>query len=469
MAPHRIPRRTFLKRAAIAGGAVVAAGAGGFGIDRLLTRGSGLSPVPSPYPTAVDTRWPIKRVVYVMLENRSFNHMFAGYPGARNTSRVGLIDNKEVPLVPAPEWLPADLPHDRSAALHDVNGGKMDGFGMFSPGDVPAVKYALSYQERDAVANWWHWAGNFVLCDHFFASANSASYPNHLYMIAGTSGGAFDNPVQSQDQLKVRTDKGLAKTWGCDSPDGAYVDLFDYDTGKKVRGSRPCFTFDTQGQQLTGKGIDWAFYAADDDEEGYIWNAYAAVAGVRNSPLWDEHIRHVDGIEDDIAADRLPSVSWVTPRYELSDHPPYSTIWAENWATEVVSAIMRSPAWRHTVIFVTWDEWGGTYDPVTPPTVDALGLGIRVPMLVISPWANRGMVDHELGEFCSPNKFVADNWGLSYLGPRVERTHNFEHVFDFGRRRSDLLAPDPLPTLKSGPLPERPPGDNVGWPPKVSY
>src|SRR6266511_2556440 len=174
MAPNRIPRRTFLKRAAVTGGAIAVAGAGGFGIKELLD-GSGR---PFQDPTVLDTRWPIKRVVYVMLENRSFNHMFGKFPGAQNVTLTGLRDGKDVPLTPAPEWLPDDLPHDRIAAITD----------------------------RDGVANWWHWAENFVLCDNFFASANSASYPNHLYMIAGTSGGAFDNPGQSREVLKIRED-----------------------------------------------------------------------------------------------------------------------------------------------------------------------------------------------------------------------------------------------------------------------
>jgi phospholipase C len=118
-------------------------------------------------------------------------------------------------------------------------------------------------------------------------------------------------------------------------------------------------------------------------------------------------------------------------------------------------------------VFVTWDEWGGTYDPVEPPRVDALGLGIRVPMLVISPWANRGMVDHEQGEFCSVNRFIADNWGLPHLTDRVRRTHNFRHVFDFRRKAGDLLDPYPLPLVKPGPLPTTPPEDNIGWPPAI--
>jgi phospholipase C len=469
MGSHRVSRRTFLKRAALAGGAAAVAGAGGFGVVELLSNGE-----PRKSPLAVDTRWPIKHVVYVMLENRSFNHMFGAFPGVTGAAKVGVVDGKEVPLITAPEWLPADLPHDRAAAVNDVHGGKMDGFGMYDPGDVPAVKYAMSVHQRDTMANWWRWAERFVLCDHVFASANSASYPNHLYMIAGTSGGAFDNPEQSPEVLQVRRDQGLAKTWGCDAPDGAKVSIYDYDVGdgdsvRPLKVVRPCFTFDTQGQQLSRDGIDWAFYAANEKETGYIWNAYAAIDGVHDSDLWDDHIRDVDGLLRDIRANRLPPVTWVTPRYEFSDHPPYSTIWAQNWATQVISAIMRSRIWKDTAVFVTWDEWGGTYDPVKPPTVDALGLGVRVPMLVISPWANRGMIDHEIGEFSSPNRFIADNWSLDHLTDRVRRTHNFEHVFDFRRKAKDLLAPDPLPILKPGPVPSTPPGDSIGWPPTISY
>jgi hypothetical protein len=90
-------------------------------------------------------------------------------------------------------------------------------------------------------------------------------------------------------------------------------------------------------------------------------------------------------------------------------------------------------------------------------------------MLVISPWANRGMIDHEVGEFCSPHKFIADNFDLAYLSERVRNTHNFEHVFDFTRAQKDLLTPDPLGLVPSGPIPKQAPADTIGWPPAISY
>jgi phospholipase C len=454
MTSRRSTRRQFLKGSLVAAGGAALAGAG-LGVRELLED----EPPPPGRPAASETQWPIKRVVYVMMENRSFDHMFGKFPGA-NGATMGVRDGEEVPLIRATEWLPGDLPHNWEGAHKSVAGGKMDGFAIT---DLAAT-WAYSQFEREDIPNYWRWAENFVLSDNFFASANSASYPNHLYMIAGTCGGAFDNPIQAPEVLAVRDAMGLKKTWGCDAPQGAYVLLIDEETGEpQEKGVRPCFSFTSQGEQLLERGVDWAFYSAEEDQVGYFWNAYAAIDKVRNTELWERHIRPVDRLLADIEAERLPAVTWVTPRYELSDHAPYSTGWAHNWVTLIVNGIMRSSMWKHTAIFLTWDEWGGAYDHVPPPTVDAIGLGIRVPMLVISPFANKGMIDHEVGEFCSPQKFIADNWGLPYLTDRVRNTHNFEHVFDFGRKPR---PPDPLPLKKDlDPVPETPPRDALEWPP----
>ena len=107
---------------------------------------------------------------------------------------------------------------------------------------------------------------------------------------------------------------------------------------------------------------------------------------------------------------------------------------------------MKSDMWMHTAIFLAWDEWGGFYDHVHPPHVDQVGLGFRVPALVISPYAKKGYIDHAEGEFSTPLRFVADNWGLPYLTKRIERTHSFEHVFRFDENpRTDA---NPLGHLK---------------------
>ena len=195
--------------------------------------------------------------------------------------------------------------------------------------------------------------------------------------------------------------------------------------------------------------MSWAYYAAQPGQSGYFWNALNGIEGVFHTDLWrPERIRSVDRLPQDIRAGRLPAVTWVTPRFELSDHPPESTCFAHNWLTDVVNAVMESDDWEHTAIFLTWDEWGGFYDHVPPPTVDDIGFGFRVPMLVISPYARKGYVDDAEGEFSSPLRFVSDNWGLPYLTERIERTHNFEHTFAFERNpRTDaqpLAADRPL-------------------------
>jgi phospholipase C len=159
---------------------------------------------------ATETRWPIKRAIYVMLENRSFDNLFGRFPGARGTT-VGVKFGEEVPLGPCPQWLPGDLPHDRAAHLNNVNGGTYDGFGIGQFGDPWAY---TTFDER-AVANYWRLARDYVLCDNFFASAAGPSYPNHFYFVAGQSGGAIDNP----ENIETRTedDGRRFKSWGCDA------------------------------------------------------------------------------------------------------------------------------------------------------------------------------------------------------------------------------------------------------------
>ncbi len=385
----------------------------------------------------IDTQWPIKRVIYLMMENRSFDNIFGKYPGADGAT-VGLLAGKEVPLIRSPEWLPGDLPHDRAAHLNCLNEGKLDAFdgGIYGP------VYAYSQYEPDQVRNYYAWANDYVLCDNFFASVGGPSYPNHFFFVAGQSGGAIDNP----ENIETTVAEGKKfKSWGCDAiGDDVFVFVLD-DKGNLTKHDS-CFDIPTVPQQLSQIGVDWAYYAAVPGQAGYFWNALNGIGPIFHGDTFHEHTRPVGQLIADIEANKLPPVTWVTPRFELSDHPPFSTCFAQNWVTDIVNAVMRSDAWMHTAIFLAWDEWGGFYDHVLPPEVDGLGLGIRVPALVISPYARRGLIDHEVGEFSSPLKFIEDNWDLPHLTPRIERTHNFEHVFDFGRNpRTDA---EPLGHLK---------------------
>ena len=199
------------------------------------------------------------------------------------------------------------------------------------------------------------------------------------------------------------------------------------------------------GDRLTGAGIDWSYYAATAAQSGCIWSSYDAIRHIRESNQWHLHVKPVDNLIADIEQNRLPPVTWVTPRFADSDHPdkPNNLCTGENWSTRVIDAIMQSPMWRHTAIFLTWDDWGGLSDHVAPPQVDAFGLGFGVPLLVISPYAKAGTVDHKLGEFSSMLRFVENNWSLKTLTRRDEQANDLSYDFDFGRKP---LAPDPRPT-----------------------
>jgi phospholipase C len=446
----RITRRTFMSRSAAAAA----------GVFLSSCTGSRLSTDPTPRPTfgtpidRIQTRWPIDRVVVLMMENRSFDNLFGRYPGANGT-RTGVRNGVEVPLIRCPEWLPGDLSHETLAWHDSFNGGAMDGFAIGAYGPT----FAYSQFARQDVPNYHAWADRFVLCDRFFASVAGPSYANHLFMIAGQAGGAIDNPENIRTRRFDNGDK--FKSWGCDAyGEDVYV-LVEDEHGNVTRHAT-CFDLETVGHQLSVRNIDWASYSAEPRQAGYIWQAYSSIADVfHDAELWDEHIWPVDDLLRDIEAAALPPVTWITPRFQLSDHPPFSTKHAHNWVTDIVNGIMRSPMWPGVAIFVTWDEWGGLYDHVPPPRIDHVDLGFRVPMLVISPYAKRGYVDDALGEFSAPLRFIADNWDLPYLTDRIAASHGFEHVFDFDRSPRD---PEPLPHVRATNRFWDWPEDFAGWP-----
>jgi phospholipase C len=389
------------------------------------------SPVPSaPAGGRATPRWPIEHVVFLIKENRTFDNLFGTFPGANGVT-VGYDRGVRRPLTPGTDGGigSEDIPHCYTCSLAAWNHGKMDGFNQGAVSD----RWAYTQLHRAQLPNYWHWAREFVLADNFFSSAQGPSFPNHLYSIAAQSGGAHDNPRRTGPFRS-------SNTFGCDAPKGQTVTIVDSEGHEKK--VQPCFDFLTEGDLLTKAGIDWAYYAAEPDQLGYIWSAYSAIRHIRETRQWSRHVLPVDDVIRDIRDDLLPPVTWITPRYEVSEHPQYNFCLGENWSTRVIDAIMRSPMWKNTAIFVTWDDYGGFYDHVPPPQVDGFGLGIRVPLLVISPYAKSGVIDHQVGEFSSVLRFIETNWGLSLLTDRDREATDLSYDFDFKKRPR---PPDPLP------------------------
>jgi phospholipase C len=380
----------------------------------------------------VPGRWPINHVIIIVKENRTFDHLFGTFPGANGTT-TGNHHGQTFPLYPGKYVFPIKkIPHTYRDALRDWNNGKMDGF---NDGDrVRPLVY--SQYTKDQIPNYWHWAERFVLSDNFFSSVLSRSFPNHLFTIAASSAGTHDVP---HPHLKG---PGGAYTWGCDSQDKVMITVSDPD-GDTFE-VPPCFDIPTLGDRLTNARIDWAYYAATASQSGYIWSAYDAIRHIRETDQWHQHVKPVDDLVRDIEAGNLPPVTWVTPKFADSDHPdePTSLCVGENWSTGIINAIMKSSMWKDTAVFLTWDDWGGIYDHVPPPQVDDFGLGFRVPLLVVSPYAKRGYIDHRLGEFSSMLRFVEENWTIQPLTDRDRMSGDLSYDFDFKQKP---IEPDPLP------------------------
>jgi len=392
------------------------------------------TPTVSPTPAAELTRLELarehlKHVVFIVQENRSFDHYFGTFPGAEG---IPMRNGRPTVCVPDPildacvrpyhtlEQLQDGGPHAQRHSQTDVNEGRMDGFiravidspiycadhredptcrNVIGPRGQPDV---MSYHTRTSIPNYWRYAEEFVLQDHMFAPADSWTLPAHLFLISAWAARCQNprDPMSCVSNLELAEESQVQRSHQ-DLPIWAWTDI----------------TY-----LLHENDVDWGYYVGDDT---CVFDPCRGGSGLEHTvaqqnPLpWFTTIREtgqmdrIQGHSDFYAAaseGTLPSVSWVMPYSGVGEHPGAGEpIWkGQRHVTNIVNALMNGPDWEETAIFLTWDDWGGFYDHVEPPRVDLNGYGIRVPGLLISPWARAGTIDSQTLSFDAYLKLIED-------------------------------------------------------------
>ena len=382
---------------------------------------------------------PIKHVIIIFQENRSFDSYFGTYPGAD-----GIPMRNGVPTVCNPDPITGECvkpyldhndvncggPHAAEASLGVVENGKMDGFiratqadkgfGLYPlwwshdyckhPEDPKESDPVMGYHDGGDIPNYWAYARKFVLQDHMFESLHSWSFPSHLYLVSAWSAtcGQVNNPMGCVSALMPR-DRSLKNptpfawtdiTYLLHKAHVSWVYYLDHGALPTPSGVRR-----TAGKFKMPRSRSRA--EADDGGVPVIWNVLPGFSDVHEDDQQAD-IEDLSRFYAEAKAGTLPSVCWISPNGADSEHPPAKVSVGQSYVTKIVNAAMQSPDWKSTAIFITWDDWGGFYDHVEPPRADSLGYGIRVPGLVISPYAKRGYIDHQTLSYDAYLKFIED-------------------------------------------------------------
>jgi phospholipase C len=389
----------------------------------------------------------IKHVVVIMQENRSFDSYFGTFPGADG---IPLRNGRPIPCLPDLAAVPCRRPyvdhadnngggpHSAATVAVDVHSGKMDGFlqtarrgqqscNPFNPGCGTGPIDVLGYHTKTDIPNYWRYASDFVLQDRMFEPTASWSLPEHLFQVSLWSATCtqHNQPNSCNDRQDVGVDSAKPPTDWLAKPAGSP--------------GTPIYAWTDLTYLLHKNKVSWGYYVATgtepdcrNDEElscapvrqdartPGIWNPLPYFDTVRNDGQL-QNIQSVSNFFGAAKAGTLPAVSWVVPSGDVSEHPPSSVSAGQSYVTSLVNAIMAGPDWSSTAIFLSWDDWGGFYDHVPPPVVDHHGYGLRVPGIVISPYARRGYVDHQVLSFDAYAKFIEDDFlGGQRLDPRTD-------------------------------------------------
>ncbi len=405
----------------------------------------------------------IDHVIIIIQENRSFDNLFAGLPGADTQSFGYDSKGKKVKLIPISLSTTWDVQHDFNGFFEDCDGrGKfpgtkcrMDGFdkelvgcGLGNQPKCPNAHPQYAYVPRSEVGPYFDMASQYVVGDRMFESnIDGSSFVSHQYIIAGQANSTIDVP--------------FGGPWGCGGGPG---DLIDTVTTQRQVGPplSPCFDNTTLGDELDAAGLSWKYYTKVVRGHSALWNAYQAIKHIRYGKDWKKDIVSPQKrFFSDVANGQLAAVSWVTPSCRNSDHAGCDSKTGPHWVASLVNAIGESPYWKTSAIFIFWDDFGGWYDHVPPRYVDDDGLGFRVPLVVISPYAKRGYVSHVRYEHGSLLRFIEDRFGLSPLAASDTRANSpAADCFDFSqppRKFHRIATPMTARDFEVQPPDERPP------------
>jgi phospholipase C len=378
----------------------------------------------------------IKHVIILIQENRSFNNLFYGYKGAK-TAKFGYDSNgnkiKLLPISIATSW---DLDHSSNSFFAACNGTgsipgtncQMNGFNREYVGcggrgqpQCPHPDPQYSYVPHSETKPYFQMAKRYVLADEMFASNfDASSFISHQYIIAGQASSAVNYP---------------SGDWGCEGGTGDTISIVGQERQIPYGSEQACFDNTTLGDELDSAGLPWGFYTATLSGDFGIWSAYQAIRHIYYGPDWSQDvITPQTQFFSDISNGKLRTVSWITPTWENSDHAGSNSKTGPSWVASVVDAVGESKYWDSSAIFIFWDDYGGWFDPVPPQMLDYDGLGLRIPMLIISPYAKKGYVSHVQYEHGSILRFVEDEFGLPQLSASDARaTSPAADAFDFNK------------------------------------
>jgi len=380
----------------------------------------------------------IKNVVVIFQENRTPDGLFHGLPGADIANTGKNSKGQLITLQPIPLANNYDVNHAHPDFVAMYDNGKMDGADKIKVSCLPTAKHCpppnaqFRYVEPSEVAPYFQLAEQYTFADRMFQTNQGPSFPAHQFIISGTSA-----PTATSDLFAAEEPDGVANAindTGCKAPANEYVALID-PSGSESQRMYPCFDHPTLTDLLDNAGVSWRYYSPSAVSG---WTGPNAISHIRFGPDWKNVVLQPTQVLKDISNNQLPAVSWVIPSWAESDHAGFNQGLGPSWVASIVNAIGHSPYWAHTVILITWDDWGGFYDHVAPKIYDSYEYGFRVPLIVVSPYAKSGYVSHVTHDFGSILKFIEGVYGLPSLGYADARADNLSDCFQFDQKAREF-------------------------------